>query len=64
MMERTQFMGHDFSYWTELQKRVDDIPNAERLLSEIAVLRAKVSFYESRICEMREFMDSLRKGGV
>jgi len=55
MIEDT-FLGHPIRYWMELGRRVDELPfDAAKLLKEIAELRAKVSFYESRITEMEEF---------
>lgn len=51
----TNFMGHPLDYWAELEKRFQagaGSPRASDLLEEIIKLRAKVSFYESRISEM------------
>jgi hypothetical protein len=50
------FMGRPVSYWTELQRRFDTLharpAEMGDLLEEIAILRGKLSFYESRIEEM------------
>lgn len=52
MLEK--FLGHDIAYWLELQERVDTLGVAN-YLQEIADLRGKVSFYESRINELNDF---------
>lgn len=49
-----QFLGHDIAYWVELQKKVDTLEVAN-YLQEIADLRGKVSFYESRVEELNDF---------
>lgn len=50
------FLGKDMGYWIELEEQLrahgDKTGDAQRLIEEIATLRAKVSFYESRIMEM------------
>lgn len=48
------FLGHDTSYWLELQKRFDDQGDlsAPGLLEEVVKLQGKVGFYESRIADM------------
>ena len=54
--------GKPIAYWCELErlgKKAADL-NAEHLILEIADLRAKVNFYESRIKEMNVIME--RKG--
>ena len=49
------FLGHTFEYWLELQQiAVKDFK--VDLIDEIAILRSKVSFYESRIQELSDFM--------
>lgn len=48
-------MGHEHGYWLELQRKAETL-NAVHLLEEIATLRSKVSFYESRIKEMEVIM--------
>lgn len=48
------FLGHNVDYWLELERQAQAL-NAERLIDEIAKLRAKVSFYESRVTEMAAF---------
>ena len=58
----TQFLGKSLRYWVELKQQIDDnggqFPSKDRLLSEVAEMRAKLSFYESRIQEMNNFMMS------
>lgn len=53
-MTDLKYMGHDINYWLELQKKADTL-DVVKWLEEVAELRAKVSFYESRIKEMSEF---------
>lgn len=56
------FLGQSTEYWIELQRQVEENGPAafskERLIAEMAALRAKVSFYESRISELNQFMSS------
>ena len=49
------YLGQEANYWLELESKakVLDITN---WLEEIADLRGKVSFYESRIIELNKFM--------
>lgn len=49
-----EFLGHTIKYWLELEKKARQL-NAVKLLEEIAELRGKVSFYESRLDEMDKF---------
>jgi len=54
-MNESLFFGHTASYWLELEC------NAEKLdvvdyIEEVSRLRSKVSFYESRIDQMNDFM--------
>jgi hypothetical protein len=49
------FLGRPYSYWIELGKQAEDM-NVVRLISEMATLRAKVNYYESRIDELSKFM--------
>ena len=48
------FLGHTVKYWLELQQQVDTL-NLKDMIREIAELRSKVSFYESRIKQMEMF---------
>ena len=52
------FLGHPVIYWIELERRAktEGGLSTPRLLDEIAALRAKVSFYESRIKEMARLL--------
>jgi len=47
-------LGHSLEYWIELEKQAKSL-DYDKLIEEIARLRAKVSFYESRIEEMNHF---------
>lgn len=49
------YLGKPAEYWLELQKQADLI-GVSHLISELATLRAKLSFYEARINEMNSFM--------
>ena len=54
------FLGESIQYWIDLKQRVDK----ERLapdLREISELRAKVSFYESRIQDMNRFLQATKE---
>ena len=55
MAEIIQFMGKPIGYWLELQERAEEL-GAVDLLAEVAELRAKISYYESRIRQMSDFM--------
>ena len=48
------FLGHTVKYWLELEKKARKL-DVVKLIEEIAELRGKVSFYESRIDEMNVF---------
>jgi hypothetical protein len=54
MEEEFKFLGHNMSYWLEVQKNIEKLDIVD-YLKEIGDLRAKVSFYESRIDEMNKF---------
>lgn len=56
MSAEFRYMGHEHGYWLELQRKAETL-NAVHLLEEIATLRSKVSFYESRIKEMEVIMN-------
>lgn len=53
-MEEDKFLGQEIKYWVELQKKAEELGVVD-WLKEIAELRAKVGFYESRIKEMDDF---------
>lgn len=53
-----EYLGRPVSYWVELHLRADEL-DLVRPLIEIAELRAKVSFYESRIDEINNFKKSV-----
>lgn len=58
-MNQDLFLGHPISYWLELQKRADKLDVVD-LLDEIAELRGKVSFYESRFDQIETFRNKNR----
>ena len=47
-MEDLKFLGHDPKYWLELEKYAKKLDITD-FIEEIATLRGKISFYESRI---------------
>lgn len=50
------FFGHTCEYWLELQRRVSP-PEHRELIEEIARLRGRISFYESRIKDMAKLAE-------
>jgi plasmid maintenance system antidote protein VapI len=51
------YLGHTADYWLELQLRVDILGRSdEKYIKEIAELKGKISFYESRIKEMNALL--------
>lgn len=48
-----QFLGHEISYWLELEKRAKSL-EAVKFIEEIVELRGKIAFYESRIEQMHK----------
>jgi len=50
------FLGHPIRYWIELQNHAEECNHVD-LLQEIADLRAKVSFYESRLDDIQKFRE-------
>lgn len=55
-MNTETFLGHPFKYWVELEKKAE-ILDVVDYVAEIAELRGKVGFYESRIKQMNELMN-------
>ena len=56
----TTFLGHPVPYWLELERRLSDAGGdlrASELIEEIAALKGKLAFYESRIAEMAQIAD-------
>lgn len=63
-----EFFGKPISYWVEVQKQILNLNLEDQIfenakirseyIEEIANLRRKVSFYESRIKDMNRIMDS------
>lgn len=54
------FLGHDIPFWLELKKKAAQL-NVVDLIKEIADLRSKVSFYESRIEQLNIFKETVDK---
>jgi proteasome assembly chaperone (PAC2) family protein len=52
------FLGKPLEYWIELDKRANNIELLD-YIQEIAELRSKVSFYESRLKQMNDFMNKI-----
>lgn len=52
-----KFLGHDIGFWIELKKRAEEL-NAVDLLDEVVNLQGKIAFYESRIRQMNEVMNT------
>lgn len=46
-----KFLGHEISYWIELQKRAESLETCD-FIKEIVKLNGKVGFYEERIRQM------------
>ncbi|HEX7953963.1 MAG TPA: hypothetical protein VF523_12915 [Burkholderiales bacterium] len=58
------FLGKPYSYWIEIQKRLDSHPdsmNVEHLLSELIVANAKVRYYEQQLDRMIEYKKAATK---
>lgn len=51
------FMGESIDFWITLKARSEGLGACD-LITEIASLRSKVSFYESRIDQMNKFMQT------
>lgn len=54
------YLGKTMKYWLELERLPREM-KYEGLILEIANLRSKVSFYESRIEEMARFAELVEK---
>lgn len=52
--DETLFLGEKIPYWVELKAKAEKL-DVCNYIKEIAELRAKVSFYESRIDEITTF---------
>ena len=55
-LHATEFMGHSYTFWSTLLDKAE-CDGVVGLIEEIADLRAKVSFYESRVLDMAKFME-------
>jgi hypothetical protein len=53
MEDLTKFMGYPVDYWLELHKHAKEMKTVD-LIEEIAKLRGKLNFYESRIKQMED----------
>lgn len=56
MRNITTFYGEPLDFWIELKRQSEEM-NFCHLIKEIAELRSKVNFYESRIKELSKFME-------
>lgn len=56
-----QFMGEDLRTWMEIKRYKDKELSADQvdLIKENAALRAKVSFYESKLDLMVQFRETM-----
>ena len=53
-----EILGEPIEYWIKLKEDLRKAgPSAERFFKETLTLRAKISFYESRIKEMVKMME-------
>jgi hypothetical protein len=52
-----EFLGHDVGYWVELQRRAEALEVTD-FIQEIAELRGRLSFYESRLDVIERFRRS------
>jgi hypothetical protein len=61
-MEIDRFLGEPVGFWIEVKKWYSkgyaDPPQVSRLMKELYELRARVSFYESRVKEMNELRET------
>lgn len=48
------YLGHTVKYWLELERRAEKLDVTD-WIEEVAGLRAKVSFYESRLDQIDTF---------
>lgn len=55
MENELKFLGHNTKYWLELQERADKL-QATNFIQEIADLRGKLSFVESRLEEINKVL--------
>ena len=55
-MENITFLGEELSYWIELKKTVqENYKDNDSLIRENGKLRAKVSYYETKLNEMLRY---------
>ena len=54
------YLGQNINYWLELKRKAEEL-NVVDFIKEIADLRAKVSYYESRIQELNNFSEKFRE---
>lgn len=55
-METEKYMGHPMNYWIELEKQAQKL-NVMDFIQEIADLRARLSFYDSRLNQIQNLRD-------
>ena len=53
-----RFLGEEIDFWLELKEKAEKLDKVD-CVREIAYLRAKVSFYESRLDEINNFKNRL-----
>ena len=60
----TVFLGHPAEYWLEVEERMRRSASFDTadLIQEIATLKGKVAFYESRISQMASLMHPRNPG--
>lgn len=51
------FLGHDIEYWLMLQQKATTFDVVD-LIQELATLRGRLNFYESRIEQMMKLKES------
>ena len=59
-MNETHLLGRPLSYWIEVQHRIDDL-GVDHLLRDLAVLSAKVRYYEEMLDRVAAFRGMANK---
>ena len=59
MTEETLFLGKPYVYWIELQGRVEQL-GIDHLLSDLARMHAKVSYYEQMLDRINAYRESIK----
>jgi predicted DNA-binding ribbon-helix-helix protein len=58
--EFSNFMGREFSYWTELQAQADTL-NVTHLIQELAKAHAKLGYLEDHVRQMAQYVEQVNK---